>query len=86
MVVQAVARDQDELNQPVRYSLSGSGSEYFSIDGSTGMVTVSDTSGIIRGRQYLLEIKVNSFTALHLHQVNVVCCCIILPLTAVSTL
>lgn len=58
-MVQLVAQDQDELNEPVQYSISGEGSQYFSINTHTGMVSVQDASGIVRGRQYLIHANVS---------------------------
>lgn len=58
VVVQLVAKDQDALNEPVVYAISGEGSQYFSVSPNTGMVTVVDTSGMIKGTQYLLQAKV----------------------------
>lgn len=58
-VVQLVAQDQDSLNAPVEYSISGDGSQYFAINSNTGMVSVQDTAGIVRGRQYLIHANVS---------------------------
>ena len=54
-----VAQDQDSLNAPVQYSISGEGSNYFSVNPSTGMVSVQDTAGVVRGRQYLIHASVS---------------------------
>ncbi|XP_067948602.1 fat-like cadherin-related tumor suppressor homolog isoform X2 [Watersipora subatra] len=57
VIVQLVAKDQDTLGAVINYSIEGPGSEYFSVNPDTGMVTVSDTTGMNRGIQYLLEAK-----------------------------
>lgn len=65
MVVQALAKDQDEINDRVQYDLDGEGSQFFAIDEYTGMVTVVDAAGIVRGRQYLLRLEVKHFSFIH---------------------
>ncbi|KAF6037695.1 GPRSTN [Bugula neritina] len=57
VVAQLVARDQDTLNAPIRYSIEGEGDQYFSVDQFTGMVTVGDMAGIVKGNRYLLQAK-----------------------------
>ena len=59
MVVQLLAKDQDELNEPVKYAIDGSGSEYFTVDENTGMIKVGDARGMIRGTSYLFEARVS---------------------------
>lgn len=56
-----MAKDQDTLNTPVKYAIDGDGSEYFAVNAYTGMVTVSNTDGMVRGTQYLLNAKVKFY-------------------------
>lgn len=59
LVVQVKAKDRDELNHAIMYSLSGEGSDLFHIHEATGEVTVRNTLLLAIGQNYLLQATVS---------------------------
>ena len=52
------AYDKDELSEPISYSISGDGSQYFSLEATTGKLTVADNTGLIAGQRFTLQVQV----------------------------
>ena len=52
------AYDRDELHDPIQYSLSGDGNEYFQLDPLSGKIVVRDKAGLSVGDRFTLQVKV----------------------------
>ena len=53
------AKDGDELNASILYSLSAGAGNTFTIDSDTGVVRINSRSGITPGKTYALQVQVN---------------------------